>query len=64
MLTKTKDEMMLIKLMGKSGVCINQLSKSVLEYLLSKIVEMIQKRDFLNVIMIWVQELTRCLIED
>ena len=53
-LMRSKDEMLLIKLMGKTGVCTSQLSKSVLDYLVSKIVELISKRDFLNVIMVWV----------
>jgi hypothetical protein len=61
---RSKDEMLLIKLMGKTGVCISQLSKSVLDYLVSKIVDLIQKRDFLNVIMVWVLELSKNLIED
>ncbi len=38
---KSKDEAMLIKLMGKTGVCITQLNKSVLEYLIQKMIEMI-----------------------
>lgn len=36
----------------------------MVEYLVQKMVEIIQKRDFLNVIMLWVQELTKMLIEN
>ena len=32
-LMRSKDEMLLIKLMGKTGICIGSLSKSVLDYL-------------------------------
>jgi hypothetical protein len=38
---KNKDEMLLIKLMGKTGVCLNKLNKSVLEYMVTKMIEMI-----------------------
>jgi hypothetical protein len=38
---KNKDEMLLIKLMGKTGVCINKLNKSVLEYLVTKTIEQV-----------------------
>ena len=36
----------------------------MLDFLVSKIVDLIQKRDFLNVIMNWIQEVTKRLIED
>lgn len=45
---------MLIKLMGKTSVCIHKLSKSILELLVSKITEMISKKDFLNVVVLWI----------
>jgi hypothetical protein len=40
-LMRSSDEMLLIKLMGKTGVCLNQLSKTVLEFLVSKIIDLI-----------------------
>ena len=58
-LLKAKDEMLLIKLMGKTGVCLGAFNKSVLEYLVQKIIDMISKRDFLNVLILWVQELAK-----
>ena len=61
---KSKDDLLLIKLMGKTGVCISQLNKSVLEFLVSKIIDMISKRDFLNVLILWMQELTKAIIDD
>ena len=59
-----KDEMLLIKLMGKTGICVESLTKSVLDYLVQKITDLIQKRDFLNVIITWVQEISKRLIDD
>mmetsp|Transcript_27248 Transcript_27248/g.20393 ORF Transcript_27248/g.20393 Transcript_27248/m.20393 type:complete len:83 (+) Transcript_27248:1637-1885(+) len=56
--------MLLVKLMGKTGVCISKLSKSVLEFLVDRIVDMISKRDFLNVLVLWAQELVNTLVED
>lgn len=61
---KSKDEALLIKLMGKTGVCFKKLNKSVLDYLVSKIIDLIQKRDFLNVLLTWISELSSALIED
>ena len=61
---KSKDELMLIKLMGKTGVCLRTLNKPVLDFLVQKITDLLQKRDFLNVVMNWVQDLTKSLIED
>jgi len=63
-LIKSKDDMILIKLMGKTGVCLSKLNKSVLEYLVEKIVDLISKRDFLNVLVLWAQELANILVED
>jgi len=56
--------MALIKLMGKTGVCVRQLQKSVLEYLVNKIVDFLSRRDFLNVLLLWIQDLARALMED
>jgi hypothetical protein len=53
-LMKSKDELLLIKLMGKTGVCVKNLSKSVLDYLVTKMVDLLNKRDFLNVMIVWV----------
>ena len=61
---KSRDEMILIKLMGKTGVCINKMSKPILEYLVSKIVDMISKRDFLNVLVPWIEEIAQGLLDD
>ena len=53
-INKTKDDMLLIKLMGKTGVCLSHLNKQVLEIIVQKITELIGKRDFLNVLILWV----------
>ncbi|CDW76319.1 armadillo beta-catenin-like repeat-containing protein [Stylonychia lemnae] len=63
-LMRNKDEMLLIKLMGKSGICVDQLSKNVLDFLVQKITDMIQKRDFLNVLITWVHDISKRLIDD
>lgn len=63
-LTKSRDEMLLIKLMGKSGTCLDSLSKTVLDYLVNKMIDLISKRDFLHVIEVWITDLTRKLLED
>ena len=56
--------MLLIKLMGKSGTCLDSLSKTVFDYLVNKMIDLISKRDFLHVIEVWITDLTRKLLED
>jgi hypothetical protein len=56
--------MIIVKLMGKTGVCLNKLSKPIFENLTSKIIDMIQKRDYLNVLISWIEEISSAFIDD
>jgi len=49
-----KDDLLLIRLMGKTGVVIDQLDSQNVEFLLYKIVDLIGSREFVDLLLAWI----------
>ncbi len=49
-----KDDLLLIRLMGKTGVVIEQLDGQNVEFLLSKVVDLIGSHEFVDLLLAWV----------
>lgn len=53
--------MLLIKLIGKTGVCLQKLQDHTINQLLQRIITVLSKRDFVDVLLPWLSALTRHL---
>ena len=63
-----RDDLVLIKLMGKTGICLNQLlkgqrGKSVVEYLIQRIISILTTKEFVHVLLPWITELSDILVQ-
>ena len=62
------DDLVLIKLMGKTGICLDQLLKgergrSVVEYLIQRVITILITKDFVHVLLPWITELSDIFVE-
>ena len=62
------EDLVLIKLMGKTGICFDNLlrgerGKSVTEYLVQRIITILTTKEFVNVLLPWITELSDILVD-
>ena len=62
------DDLVLIKLMGKTGICLEGLlkgerGKSIVEYLVQKIITILTTKEFVDVLLPWITELSDLLVD-
>jgi hypothetical protein len=53
--------LLLIKLIGRTGVCLNSLELDTVELLLLHIVHILKEREFIDVLLPWVSTITKHL---
>lgn len=56
---KKKDEMLLFKLMGRTGVCLDQLDPENLENVIKEIISTLKSKAFIDLLLPWVNSLAR-----
>jgi hypothetical protein len=62
------DDLVIIKLMGKTGICLDHLLKgdrgrSVVEYLIQRIITILTTKEFVHVLLPWITELSDIFVE-
>ncbi len=58
------EDLLLIKLMGKTGICLDRVERSIMEYLILKIISILKTKEFVHVLLPWVTELSDILLEN
>lgn len=59
MQSNENSDLLLIKLIGRTGVCLNQLDPFTIECLLNRIISILSLREFIDVLLPWVAAITK-----
>lgn len=54
-----QDDTQMIRLFGRTGVCLEKLKPDTVERVITKIISVLNKRDFVDILLPWLSEFTK-----